>query len=226
MRLAFAPARLPASDARHRPEPGGKAEAAKIVSIVADDDSQGAFTTGLLERAGYRVVPFRTGEALLAAGPAAVHGCVLLDLRMPGADGLEVLGALAATEAMPPVVMLSDHGGIEEAVTAMKLGAADYLKRPCRPETLLEAIGHALDGHARRKATAIDREAAAKVASLSQRQRQVLQGIVKGQPNKIVAFEIGLSIRTVEAYRAELLRKLDVRGTAEAVRLAVAAGLG
>ena len=123
-----------------------------------------------------------------------------------------------------PVLVLG-HGDIYEAVEAMKLGAVDFLEKPYPPEALLAAITHAVDVGPRRKASAIDHDAAAKIASLSQRQRQVLQGVLKGKLNKIIAYEIGISVRTVEAYRAQLLTKLSVRGTAEAVRLGLAAGM-
>ena len=206
-------------------EPHKKAEVSNLVTIVDDDDAIGAFTIALLERAGYRVVVFRSGDAFLAAEQSGDSGCVLLDIRMPGTEGLDVLRTLRSRESMPPVVMLSAEGDIHEAVEAMKLGAVDFLAKPCLPVSLLQAIGHAVDAGPQRKAAAIDRDAAAKIATLSQRQLQVLQGVAKGKPNKIIAYEVGLSIRTVETYRAQLLRKLDVRGTAEAVRLALAAGM-
>jgi two-component system response regulator FixJ len=197
----------------------------KTVTIVDADDAIGAFTTALLERAGYRVKVFRSCEAFLAAEPTSDSGCVLLDMRTPDEAGLGLLRTLRSRETMPPVVLLSAEGDIREAVEAMKLGAADCLARPCLPTSLLEAIGHAVNSGPKKKAAAMDRDAEAKIAALSQRQLQVLKGILKGKPNKIIAYELGLSMRTVEAYRAELLKKLGVRGTAEAVRLALAAGI-
>jgi two-component system response regulator FixJ len=230
MRLALAAALPAASDARQtsRPlaiAPHKKAEVLKLVTIVDDDDAIGAFTTALLERAGYRVVVFRSCDAFLAAEHSDDSGCVLLDMGMRGAEGLDLLRALRSRESMPPVVMLSSEGDIHEAVEAMKLGAVDFLAKPCLPVSLLQAIGHAVDAGPKRKAAAIDLDAAAKIATLSQRQLQVLHGVLKGKANKNIAHDLGLSIRTVETYRAELLKKLGVRGTAEAVRLALAAGM-
>lgn len=197
----------------------------KIIAIVDDDDVVRHSTAALLERAGYRVRTFESGDAFLAAQLPGDSDCVLLDMRMAGTDGLGVLKAIGAWERMPPVLVLTGHGAVPEAVEAMKLGAADFLEKPYPAEALLSAIGKALEAGSTGKANAVDANAVAKVATLSQRQAQVLRGILKGQPNKIIAYELGLSIRTVEAYRAQLLEKLGVRGTAEAVRLAIAAGM-
>jgi two-component system response regulator FixJ len=197
----------------------------KVVSIVDDDDAVRRSTAALLERAGYRVRAFETGDAFLAAQLPGDSDCVLLDMRMPGTNGLGVLKALGEREDMPPVLVLTGHGAVPEAVEAMKLGAADFLEKPYPAQSLLQAIGTALAASAKGRGAAIDPEAKAKVDTLSQRQAQVLRGILKGQPNKIIAYELALSIRTVEAYRAQLREKLGVRGTADAVRLAIAAGM-
>jgi len=204
MRLALAAALPAASDAQQtaRPdhvakplaiEPRKKAEGLKLVTIVDDDDAIGAFTIALLQRAGYRVVLFRSCDAFLAAEQSGDSDCVLLDIRMPGTEGLDVLRTLRSRGSMPPVVMLSSEGDIHEAVAAMKLGAVDFLAKPCQPLSLLQAIGHAVETGPKRKAAAIDLDldAAAKIATLPQRQLQVLQGIAKGRPNKIIAYELG-----------------------------------
>jgi FixJ family two-component response regulator len=146
-------------------------------------------------------------------------------MRMPGTDGLGVLKALGAWERMPPVLVLASHGAVPDAVEAMKLGAADILEKPYRAKALLQAIGQALALHPRRKAGAVDPEAAAKVATLSRRQLEVLRFILDGQPNKAIARRLELSLRTVEVHRAQLLEKLGVRGLADAIRLAIAAGM-
>jgi len=197
----------------------------QVVAIVDDDDAVRRSTSALLERAGYRVRAFASGDAFLAAQLPGDSDCILLDMRMPGTSGLGVLKALGNWPSMPPVLVLTGHGAVGEAVEAMKLGAADFLEKPYPPQSLVQAIGQALAPRPSQKAGAVDAAAAAKVDSLSQRQLQVLRGILKGQPNKIIAHELDLSIRTVEAYRAQLLEKLGVRGTAEAVRLAIAAGM-
>lgn len=199
--------------------------AAPVVAIIDDDAAVRRSTGALLEAAGYRVRTFDSGDAFLAAQLPGDSDCILLDMRMPGTNGLGVLKALAGWQSMPPVLVLTGHGAIPEAVEAMRLGAFDFLEKPYPARGLVETIARALNALPRGKAEAVDPEARARVDSLSQRQLQVLQGILKGQANKIIAYELSLSIRTVEAYRAQLLEKLGVRGTAEAVRLAIAAGM-
>ena len=197
----------------------------QVIAIVDDDDAVRRSTAALLERAGYRVRTFASGDAFLAAQLPGDSDCILLDMRMPGTNGLGVLKALGDWEKMPPVLVLTGHGAIPEAVEAMRLGAFDFLEKPYPAPGLVETIGRALAASPRGRTGGGDPEARARVNSLSQRQLQVLQGILKGQANKVIAYELSLSIRTVEAYRAQLLEKLGVRGTAEAVRLAIAAGM-
>ena len=151
---------------------------------------------------------------------------MLLDMRMPGLSGLDVLRAICDQDNPPSVLMLTGHGDIPLAVEAMKLGAIDFIEKPYAPRKLLDAIESASELYQQSQAEQSgSREAEKLVESLSERQRQVLAGIVRGRPNKIIAYELSLSIRTVEAYRAQMLEKLGVRSTAEAVRIAISAGL-
>lgn len=200
-------------------------DSAKFVAIVDDDDAVRHSTAQLIERAGYRVQAFASGDDFLARLPEHLD-CVLLDMRMPGRSGLDVLKVLDESDDPPSVLVLTGYGDIALAVEAMRLGAADFLEKPYAPAALLAGIDYACTLRAQPRASqAVKREAAARLETLSERQRQVLRGIVKGQPNKIIAYELGLSIRTVEAYRAQMLIKLGARSTAEAVRIALAGGL-
>jgi len=197
-----------------------------VVAIVDDDDAVRQSTAGLLKRAGYGVDSYTSGSEFLASDLPPNLCCILLDMRMPGMDGLAVMRALRERELSVPVLVLTGHGDVPMAVEAMRLGAMDFIEKPYEPEALLDAIRRACSTPVPVTAThPIDMRAQAKVSTLTERQRSVLLGILKGQPNKIIAWELGLSIRTVEAYRAQMLIKLGVRGTAEAVRLALAAGL-
>jgi len=199
--------------------------AAKFVAIVDDDEAVRHSTAQLIERAGHRIQAFASGDDFLARLPDRLD-CVLLDLRMPGLSGLDVLKVLAMSDDPPPVLVVTGHGDIALAVKAMRLGAADFFEKPYAPAALLAGIDHACAQRARPRASqAARREAGARLDALSERQRQVLQGIVKGKPNKIIAYELGLSVRTVEAYRAQMMVKLGARSTAEAVRIALAGGL-
>lgn len=196
------------------------------IAIVDDDDAVRVSTARLLESAGHRVLSFASGDEFLQARLPDHLDCILLDMRMPGLSGLDVLRALGEHEHAPSVLVLTGHGDIPMAVEAMKLGAIDFIEKPYAPKALLAAVDSASEHHEQlRETMAGNREAQALVEALSERQRQVLAGIVKGRPNKLIAYDLDLSIRTVEAYRAQLLDRLGVRSTAEAVRIAIAAGL-
>jgi two-component system response regulator FixJ len=196
-----------------------------VVAIVDDDEAVRQSTAGLLRRAGHTVQTYNDGADFLDADLPQELGCILLDMRMPRVDGLAVMRTLREREITTPILVLTGHGDVPLAVEAMRLGAFDFLEKPYPSAELREAIQRACTAPRTASNQAIDPEAKAKVATLSRRQRSVLSGILKGQPNKIIAWELSLSIRTVEAYRAQLLDKLNVRGTAEAVRLAIAAGM-
>jgi two-component system response regulator FixJ len=195
-----------------------------LVAVVDDDDAVRLSTARLLERRGFDVAPYISGDAFLAGDLPGKFDCVLLDLRMPGTDGISVLRQLKERQLWLRIVVLTGHGDIASAVEAMRLGSLDFLEKPYLPQALVDAINHAC-ATPPLQTSQIDEEAKAKVAKLPARQRDVLLGILKGQQNKIIAYELGLSIRTVEAYRGQLFSNLGVRGTAEAVRLALAAGL-
>jgi two-component system response regulator FixJ len=198
-----------------------------VVAVVDDDDAVRASTAGLLRRVGHRVESYASGAEFLASDIPDDLGCILLDMRMPGMDGLAVMRALRDRGNKFPILVLTGHGDVPMAVEAMRLGAADFLEKPYPPKDLLEAIAKACNTRTASAETGaqVNLLAAQKVAGLSERERLVLQGILKGQPNKIIAWEAGLSVRTVETYRAQMLVKLGVRGTAQAVKLAIAAGL-
>jgi two-component system response regulator FixJ len=198
----------------------------KCIAVVDDDDAVRQSTGALLDRLGFDFQLFESGDALLEAGSLAGFSCILLDLQMPGRDGLAVLRELAGRGDSPPALVLTAHGGIPAAVEAIRLGARDFLQKPYDPDVLLAKIGEAMQQpRGAKPSTGVDTEAVALVAALSGRQRQVLHGIVRGLQNKVIAYELQLSIRTVEAYRAQLLDRLGVRGTADLVRVAIAAGV-
>lgn len=204
----------------HRADEAQDAAAGEnLVAIVDDDESVRISTAFLLEKAGIRSQSFPSGDAFLAAN-AGSFTCVLLDLRMAGADGLFVLQQLADRGSAPPVLVITGHGDIPTGVKAMKLGAYDFLEKPYAPEDLMSALAVAFDcGRGIRDGREVRDRAAGLVEGLSQRQLQVVQGVVRGQHNKVIAFELGLSVRTVETHRAEALKKLGIRTTADLVRL-------
>lgn len=154
------------------------------------------------------------------------RGCVLLDLRMPEMSGIEVLEALAARGMDLPVIMISGQGDIPTAVQAMKLGAADFLEKPYRESALVHAISRVCaESEETENRRASREQAVGRVAELSYRERQVLQGLIAGLTNKGIARQLELSVRTVEMHRARMLATLDVGSLAEAVRVAIDAEL-
>jgi two-component system response regulator FixJ len=198
----------------------------KTVIMVGGDAVSQAGVKRILETAGHRLHLLSSAQGL-SIGAAPVPGdCVLLDLAAVGRDGVELLRAAAKDAVRLPVVVTGQCGDVALAVEAMKLGATDFLEKPCRAARFILAIEHAfaLREQWERRAEA-ERQASARIGLLSRRLRQVLRGMALGRPNKVIAYELGLSIRTVEAYRALLLAKLRVRTTAAAIQIGIAAGI-
>jgi two-component system response regulator FixJ len=201
--------------------------AERLVHLVDDEEAIRMSAGFLLRTNGFIVKSYVSGVAFLAAADRETPGCVLLDIRMPELDGLEVQRRLSERGIEMPVIMLTGHGDIALAVRAIKAGAVEFLEKPFQKAALLAAIEEAF-----RRIDDTDRvqldaaEAVVRLAALTAREGDVLQGIVKGQPNKITAFDLGISTRTVEAHRAALMVKLHARSLSEVLRIAFAAGLG
>ncbi len=196
------------------------------VHVIDDDEAVRRAIAMLLRSARLRVEAYPSGLAFLDALSSlggAQTGCVITDVRMPGMDGLELMQRLRASGFRGPIVVMTAHGDVSTAVRAMKAGAVDFIEKPFDDDVLLATISAALDMSGMSGATA---EAVARVAALSPREREVLDLLIMGKPNKAIARDLGLSPRTVEIHRARLMTRLDVGSLAEAVRLAVRAELG
>ena len=175
---------------------------------------------------GIRAVIFDTGTAFLAVADGLEPGCVLLDVRMPGADGFEVLTGIAARGAALPTVVMTGHGDVLTAVRAMKLGAADFLEKPFTEDMVVAVLDRLFANLDADVAQDISRHAAAeKIARLTEREAEVLHGLIAGHSNKVLAYDLGISVRTIEMHRASLMDRLDVRTFAEALRIAFEAGV-
>ena len=199
----------------------------RLVHVVDDEDAVRRSVGFLLRTSGFDVQSHASGVAFLKEVKAAEPGCVLLDVRMPEIDGLEVQQQMAQRGVGWPVVILTGHGDVPIAVQAMKAGAVDFLEKPFDKASLLRALtaGFAIfDRHDAAAASA--QEAATRIAALTPREQDVLRGLADGLPNKTIAFDLGISPRTVEVHRANLMTKLGVHSLSEALRLAFAAGLG
>jgi two-component system response regulator FixJ len=199
---------------------------AAAIAVVDPDKQARAAASALFRNEGYRVLPFASGEEFLRAGPPDRVTCIVLDISTPDRQGIEVLRRLAERETAPPVVVLTCQADIGLVVEAMKLRAIDLLEKPYQPESLLGAVERAqIQASVAGSAWQTRREAVALVERLTKRQQEVLHGITRGEPNKIIAWKLGLSVRTVESYRAQVLTRLRARNSADAVRIAIAAGI-
>lgn len=198
----------------------------RIVYLVDDDESIRRSTCFILKTSGYDVRPYESGADFLKDVGHAEPGCILLDVRMPEMDGLELQRVLHERGITMPVIIFTGHGDISIAVQAMKAGAVDFIVKPFEKATLLSGIESAFDrlsGSIRQAVTAA--EASLRIAVLTRREKEVLLGLTRGYPNKTIAYELGISPRTVEVHRANLMQKLNVRSFSDALRLAFAAGL-
>ncbi len=193
----------------------------RLVHIVDDDDSVRRSAAFMLKHAGYRVESYVSGVEFLKQAKDAERGCVLLDVRMPEMDGLEVQREMAARGIDMPVVILTGHGDVSVAVKAMRAGAVNFIEKPYEKEALLLAIEEAYQRLDRKHDKEMKAsEAQVRLASLTGRERDVLNGLVAGFPNKTIAYDLGISPRTVEIYRANMMEKLRARSLSEALRIA------
>lgn len=195
------------------------------VFIVDDDASVRTGLSRLLRACGFDVETYDSGEAFMARGPVSGAGCVILDLRMPGASGAEVHRWLHDGPDALPVVFLSGHGGIPDSVRAMKEGAVDFLTKPVDESALLVAVAAALERHAAARAARDEREVTrARLSQLTPREYEVLRHVVTGALNKQIAGDLGIAEGTVKVHRGRVMEKLGAHSVADLVRLWDAGG--
>ena len=196
----------------------------RVVHLVDDDAAIRRSVGCMLKTSGHRVESYVTGTDLVKASSHLDQGCILLDIRMPGMDGLEVQQALQEKGVTLPVIIMTGHGDVTLAVKAMKAGAVDFIEKPFGKEALLGSLDEGYRRLSRKEATAdLARDAAIRLQALTPRERDVLDGLGHGLPNKTIAYDLGISPRTVEIHRANLMTKLGVRSLSEALRIAFAA---
>ena len=196
----------------------------RIVYLVDDEEAIRRSAAFMLKTSGFAVRTFASGDEFLLAAKDLPPGCVLLDILMPGADGLAVQQALNERGSTLPVVMLTGHGDIAMSVRALKSGAVDFIEKPFEKSELIAAIEEAflkLESDDRQRFDGV--EAHVRLAVLTPRERDVLRGLVDGLPNKTIAFDLEISSRTVEVHRANLMSKLGVRSLSQMLRIAFAA---
>lgn len=198
----------------------------QTIYIIDDDDAVRQSLQFMLKAAGITARTFESAKAFMEVLPQITSGCIVTDVRMPEVTGIDLLRHVVKTNPDLPVIVITGHGDISLAVEAMKIGAVDFLEKPFDGQQLLTAVRSALSREAdtgKRKAdlTAIQD----KLAALSNRERQVLEGLVAGSANKNIAFDLGISPRTVEIYRANLMTKMAANSLSDLVRMAMMAGI-
>ncbi|MGD0335074.1 MAG: response regulator FixJ [Xanthobacteraceae bacterium] len=197
-----------------------------IVHVIDDDEAIRQSLAFLLQAAKLEVKTYASAMAFLDALPDAASGCVITDVRMPGMSGVDLLRRLKELKISVPVIVITGHGDVALAVEAMKVGAVDFLEKPFDDDVLLASVQSALkrqDGETKRHSERLEIEG--RMASLSNRERDVLGGLVAGRANKQIAFDLGISPRTVEIYRANLMNKMKAGSLSDLVRMALIVGI-
>jgi two-component system, LuxR family, response regulator FixJ len=196
------------------------------VHVIDDDEAVRESLAFMLGTAGINVQTYESATAFLNVASSVRAGCVITDVRMPELSGIDLLRRLQELKCAVPVIVITGHGDVPLAVEAMKIGAADFLEKPFDDEVLLSSVRSALDRHDQDSKRQAERtEIEARLATLSNREREVLEGLVAGLANKQIAFDHGISPRTVEIYRANLMTKMQAASLSDLVRMALVAGI-
>jgi two-component system, LuxR family, response regulator FixJ len=197
-----------------------------IVHVIDDDEAARQSLEFLLRTAGVTARTYDSATAFLNELPTIEAGCVITDVRMPGISGIDLLRRLGELQVNLPVIVITGHGDVPLAVEAMKSGAVDFFEKPYEDELLLGSVRSALDRSQQNASRDSKRaEVEARLATLTNREREVLQGLVAGKPNKIIAFDLAISPRTVEIYRANVMTKMVAASLSELVRMALVCGV-
>jgi two-component system, LuxR family, response regulator FixJ len=198
----------------------------QIVYVIDDDDAVRHSLEFLLKTAGINARGFESAKAILEVLPQIKSGCIITDVRMPDITGIDLLRHVKESGLDIPVIVITGHGDIALAVEAMKIGAADFLEKPFDDDLLLASVRTALNKEANTAKHKVEiADIHDKLAALSNRERQVLDGLVAGKANKVIAFDLGISPRTVEIYRANLMTKMAANSLSDLVRMAMTAGI-
>jgi two-component system, LuxR family, response regulator FixJ len=197
-----------------------------IVHVIDDDDAVRESLAFLLGTAGLDVKTYESAVAFLDVAPEVKLGCVITDVRMPELSGVDLLRRLQELKLGVPVIVITGHGDVPLAVEAMKIGAVDFLEKPFDDEVLLASVRSALNQLDRDSKRQAERgEIEGRLATLSNRERDVLEGLVAGHANKQIAYDLGISPRTIEIYRANLMTKMEAASLSDLVRMALIAGI-
>ena len=198
-----------------------------VVHVIDDDEAMRDSLAFLLGAAGMEVRTYESATGFLdVVSKVATTGCVITDVRMPGMSGIDLLRRLRELELGIPVIVITGHGDVPLAVEAMKIGALDFLEKPFDDEVLLASVRSAFKQLNQDQGRQAERnEIARRLAGLSNRERDVLEGLVRGHANKQIAYDLGISPRTIEIYRANLMTKMQAASLSDLVRMALIAGI-
>jgi two-component system response regulator FixJ len=203
-----------------------KTTAQRVVHVIDDDEALRESLAFLLRAAQLEVKSYASARAFLDELPDESLGCVITDVRMPDISGIDLLRRLKDLKIGVPVIVVTGHGDVALAVEAMKIGAADFFEKPFDDDLLLASVRSALQEQEGQKKRFAERaEIESRIAALSPRERDVLRGLVEGRANKQIAFDLGISPRTVEIYRANLMNKMQADSLSDLVRMALVAGM-
>lgn len=195
-----------------------------IVHVIDDDDAARDSLAFLLGTAGFKTAVYESAAKFLKAAPSLKQGCIVTDVRMPEMDGITLLRHLKQGGVSLPVIVMTGHGDIPLAVEAMKIGAIDFIEKPYDDEHILNSVRRAINSSNQMIGQQNEvAETNLRIASLTVREQQVLQGLIDGKPNKIIAFDLNISPRTVEIYRANVMTKMNANSLSDLVRMTLLA---
>jgi len=195
-----------------------------IVYVIDDDDDARHSLEFLLDCAAIRVRSFASADAFLEASPPLAGACIVTDVRMPGRSGMELVEEMKRRGAEVPVIVITGHADVPLAIQAMHAGVADFIEKPFDDKLMLDAIGKALARQAGSEAAKAERQLLAeRIGNLSPRECEVMDGLVKGEANKAIAYDLGISARTVEVYRANVMMKMQAKTLSDLVRMVTVA---
>ena len=198
-----------------------------MVHVIDDDAAVRDSLAFLFDCAGLAVRAYESAEAFLEAGPAAGPGCIVTDVRMPGMTGIALIERLKGLGVSAPVIVITGHADVPMAIAAMRQGVADFIEKPFSDDAILDAVRNALArAEGRDQLLAQKEQVLARLEGLSPREREVLDGLIEGHANKVIAYDLEISARTVEVYRANVMTKMQAHSLSELVRMVTIARLG